>query len=144
PELQACGLTQALLLLAEGFEERSGIPVHLVMDKSLGRFRDDVELTLFRMVQEGLTNVLRHSNSSSVEVSLNQTEGQLLIHLSDDGARTSPPNCPPEGTNGVGLSGMRERVQQLGGSFQVHHQSHGTSLWAAVPSIERYQPVCVS
>lgn len=143
PELQPGGLTQALPLLAEGFEERSGIPVELTVDRGLGRFRQDVELTLFRMVQEGLTNVLRHSNSSRVQVSLNRSEGQLLLHLSDDGARPSSPDCPPDGIQGVGLRGMQERAQQLGGTFHVHHQSHGTSLWAAVPAIEGSSSLCV-
>src|SRR6202048_3848451 len=79
------GLTRALSWLAEGFEQRSGIRVALELSAELGRFRDEVEIVIFRIVQEGLANVLRHSGSSTVRISLRRRDGWLKLEISDEG-----------------------------------------------------------
>jgi two-component system, NarL family, sensor kinase len=135
PLLGEGGLTRALSWLAEGFEQRSGIRVALELSAELGRFRDEVEIVIFRIVQEGLANVLRHSGSPTVRISLRRRDGWLKLEISDEGkgharevlmrARNS--------ASGVGISGMRERVEQLGGCFNVDCNGEGTTVMAMIP-----------
>jgi two-component system NarL family sensor kinase len=135
PLLGEEGLTTALDWLAKGFEERSGIQVALDVTPGLTRFRDEVEITVFRIVQEALTNVLRHSGSTTVRVSLYSHDRWLKLQISDHGeGRTRElmgQAC--DGISGVGIRGMRERVEQLGGYFEVGCEDQGTTVAATVP-----------
>jgi signal transduction histidine kinase len=83
--LGEAGLTQAVPWLAEGFEQRSGIRVTLDVSSDLGRCRDEVEIAVFRIVQEGLANVLRHSGSPVAKISLHRKASWLELAVSDRG-----------------------------------------------------------
>jgi signal transduction histidine kinase len=135
PLLGAAGLTQAVPWLAEGFEQRSGIRVTLDMSPDLGRCRDEVEIAVFRIVQEGLANVLRHSGSPVAKISLHRKAGWVELAVSDRGkghAREALMQARDR-RNGIGISGMRERVEQLGGCFQIDCSDDGTIVKATIP-----------
>jgi two-component system NarL family sensor kinase len=135
PLLGDSGLTVAIPWLAEGFEQRSGIRVMLEMGPELGRYRDEIEIAIFRIVQEGLANVLRHSGSPVVKISLRQRESWLELAIGDQGkghAREALLQAR-ERRNGVGTSGMRERVEQLGGYLQIDCTEKGTTVKATIP-----------
>jgi two-component system NarL family sensor kinase len=119
----------------EGFEQRSGIRVALEMDADLGRFRDGVEVALFRVVQEGLTNVLRHSGNATVRIALCRQAGWLFLEVTDEG-RGSEREVLMEAheiKSGVGVTGMRERVRELGGSLRIHRSAMGTTVMVTIP-----------
>ena len=135
PLLGEAGLAQAVPWLAEGFEQRSGIRVTLDMSPDLGRFRDEVEIAVFRIVQEGLANVLRHSRSPVAKISLYRKAGWLELAVSDQGkghAREALMQARDR-RNGIGISGMRERVEQLGGCFWIDCNEEGTTVKATIP-----------
>jgi two-component system NarL family sensor kinase len=138
PLLGEGGLTRALPWLVEGFEQRSGIRVGLEMDADLGRFRDGIEVALFRVVQEGLTNVLRHSGSSAVRIALHRNDGWLHLEVSDEGKGCDREVLSEthEARSGVGVTGMRERVEQLGGMLRIHRNATGMTVMVTVPAGE--------
>ena len=135
PLLGEAGLTRALPWLAEGFEQRSGVRVALKMSSDLGRFCDGVEIAVFRIVQEGLANVLRHSDSPVVRIALERLEGWLKLEVSDEGKGHSREVLlqARDSKSGVGISGMRERVEQLGGCLRIDCNSEGTTVMATIP-----------
>ena len=136
PLLDEIGLEAAVRDLIEGFGQRSNIDVSL--DVSLGpdRLAPDLELAIFRISQECLTNIHRHSGSKTARIRLDQNDGCVLCEISDDGQ-----GIPSEkqvalnsrGSVGVGLRGMRERVSQLGGVLQIHSSGKGTTVEATLP-----------
>lgn len=135
PLLGETGLTLAIPWMVEGFEKRSGIRVKLEMEADLGRFSDEVEVTIYRILQEGLANVLRHSGSPEVYVSLDCKELWLRLLMRDHGRSPAREGCE-DGLSrgyGVGLSGMRERLERLRGSLSIDVNEAGTILVAAVP-----------
>ncbi len=119
------------------FAKRSGIEVKLDLPDRIDRLPELTEIALFRIVQESLTNVHRHSGSSSVEIGLNVTENNALLSVRDFGRgmpARSRPGFDLNGSHvGVGLSGMRERVTDLGGSFVIASDSHGTAIIVSLP-----------
>jgi signal transduction histidine kinase len=128
-------LTQAVPWLAEGFEQRSGIRVTVDMSPDLGRCRDEVEIAVFRIVQEGLANVLRHSGSTVAKISLRRKARWLELAVSDRGkshARESLMQARDR-RDGIGINGMRERVEQLGGYFRIDCNEEGTTVTASIP-----------
>jgi signal transduction histidine kinase len=130
------GLTQAVPWLAEGFQQRSGITVTLEISPELGRYRDEIEIAIFRIVQESLANVLRHSGSPVAKISLQRRANWLELAISDQG--TGPAREALMQTrdkkNGVGISGMHERVEQLGGHLQIDSNEQGTTVKATIPT----------
>lgn len=135
PLLGEAGLTQAVPWLAQGFEQRSGIRVTLEISADLGRFRDEVEIAVFRIVQEGLANVLRHSGSSVAKISLHRNAGWLELTVNDRG-KGHAREALLQGRDkwdGVGISGMRERVEQLGGCLLIECSEEGTTVKATIP-----------
>jgi PAS domain S-box-containing protein len=136
PLLDEVGLASALKLYVEGFSERSRIVVELDISGKLGRMEDDREIAIFRIVQECLTNVHRHSGSRTVAVRLARTDDRVRIEVKDDGK-----GIPLEkqlalssaGQLGVGFRGMRERISQLGGALEVESDDHGTLVRATLP-----------
>jgi two-component system, NarL family, sensor kinase len=132
PLLNDAGLAGALAGLAEGFEQRSGIHVDLILPNELGRFSNELEVALFRIVQEGLANVRKHSESQGVRISLEQQSTWLKLTLVDEGR-----SIGEHGTRrntGTGINGMRERLEQLGGLLTVHCASGGTTITADLPT----------
>jgi two-component system NarL family sensor kinase len=121
--------------LAEGFEQRSGIRVTLDMSPDLSRCCDEVEIAVFRIVQEGLANVLRHSGSPVAKISLHRKARWLKLAMSDQGkghAHETLMQARDRGS-GIGISGMRERVEQLGGCFWIDSNEEGTTVKATLP-----------
>ncbi len=136
PLLDEAGLKSALTWYAEGFEERSGIKVHLEMPSGFERQPCDLETAVFRIVQECLTNVHRHSESPTADIRICQFAGGLALEVKDAGqgipaetlARISSVGLP-----GVGLRGMRERAIALGGGFEVFSEGKGTTIKVFIP-----------
>ena len=135
PQLREAGLGLAVRWLAEGFEQRSGIRVTVEIAPDLARFPEDVEGALFRIVQEGLANVLRHSGNPLVRISLEHRSQWLSLRIADEGSTSSASTAVRAG---VGISGMRERVEELGGFLRIDRQGGGTAVLADVPAVQNH------
>ena len=144
PMIDDVGLASAARWFVDGIAQRSGIQVTLDATNDLARLPGDVELVLFRILQEGLTNVHRHSGASAAEVLIRQEARQVILEVKDNGRGISPEvlsRFDQTGAGmGVGLSGMRERVLELGGQLKVKADSQGTSLKITIP----LTPECVA
>jgi PAS domain S-box-containing protein len=139
PLLEELGLTGVLPWYISGFAERSRIKVALDIPKEMGRLPRELELGLFRILQECLTNVHRHSNSSTASVSLSFANKQVRLKIEDQGkgmAATKTESGEEGRTQGVGLSGIRERVTNLGGHMQIRSGEWGTAVEVVFPSAE--------
>jgi PAS domain S-box-containing protein len=137
PLLEEVGLGSALQWFVDGYTQRTAIDVDLEIPPQLGRLPGDVELALYRVVQEGLTNIHLHSGSKKAQVCLQCRPDQVLLTVADEG-RGLPPGVLERGgwrgaKLGVGISGMRERIRQLGGEFEIISGSNGTTLNVKVP-----------
>jgi signal transduction histidine kinase len=135
PLLDESGLASALRWYANGFAARSGIAVHLELDEPPARPDPAVELALFRVVQEALTNVYRHSGSARAVVRLAYGGERLVVEVEDGGRGWAPPpgGQTPE-QHGVGIASMRERVRGLGGTLECRSRpGSGTLVRASVP-----------
>ena len=136
PLLEEVGLESALRYFIEGFAQRSKIDVNFVISSHLDRFSRDHELALFRIVQECLTNIHRHSGSKTAKIRLEQRNGCIQCEISDEGKgipQEQQSALSSSATVGVGLRGMRERVRQLGGLLQIHSNGKGTTVTVALP-----------
>ena len=137
PMLDELGLEYVLPWYAEGFSNRSGIAVSLNIQPDFGRVPQELELTLFRIVQEALTNVHRHSGSRTAEIVLFRDSDYATLEISDQGCGIPMGVLKPtKGTMcqlGVGVAGMRERVHQLSGLIDITGTSHGTVIRAVLP-----------
>ena len=136
PMLDEAGLTSALRWYARGFSDRSGISVQVDIPKNFGRLGREIETALFRLVQEGLTNVHRYSGSRTANVRLAWKQGAVCAEVSDAGCGLPLPSRRGSAleSSGVGLAGMRERVAQLNGTFEIESApGRGTRIRAIVP-----------
>ena len=138
PMLDEAGLRSAVHWYAKGFTERSGIPIQVVISEGFGRYGQEVETTLFRIVQEALTNIHRYSGSRTATIRLIAEDGLIHAIIEDDGCGL-PPLGPAHGRDlpfGVGIVGMRERVKQLNGTFEIYSApGRGTAIRATLPLI---------
>ena len=137
PLLDEVGLISALNEYVNGFGERSNIRVSLDLPSDLERLPRDVELSIFRIVQECLTNVHRHSGSATATVHLSHKPGEIQLHVSDQGRginREIQDKFLAGKSSGVGLRGMRERIKQLGGGMQIQSSGNGTSVIVVLPT----------
>ena len=136
PLLDEAGFESAARWYVDGFARRSGIQAKLNCPEKMVRLPRGVELALFRLLQEGLTNVHRHSGSPTVEVDL-EVEVEMVTLAVRDTGRGIPEEMLEHfretGAAGIGLAGMRERVADLGGDFQVRSDREGTVLMATIP-----------
>jgi PAS domain S-box-containing protein len=136
PLLDEVGLSSALRSFLEGFTDRSKIKVDFEIPHDFGRLPQDVETAVFRVVQECLTNVHRHSGSPVAKICLARSNGHVRVEVADQGK-----GIPPEkkaamnsaGMPGVGIRGMRERLRQLGGTLQITSNGVGTVVVAELP-----------
>ena len=137
PLLDECGLASAVHWYAEGFQKRSGIKLEVAIDADLPRLSIDAETTLFRVVQESLTNVHRYSGSSAAEIRISKDAGEVQLEIIDygHGIKTGAARAKMDGPAppGAGIPGMRERLHQLGGSLGVDFGTNGTRVMAALP-----------
>lgn len=139
PLLDEVGLASALRWYIDGFSKRSKISVQLEIDGDFGRLPNDMEIAIFRMVQECLTNVHRHSNSSTGAVRLERDAERVTVEIKDAGKGIPPEKqkaLSASQQGGVGFRGMRERIQQLGGRLEIQSDQQGTIVRAAMP-VER-------
>jgi PAS domain S-box-containing protein len=136
PLLDEVGLSSALRLFLEGFEERSKIKVALEIPNSFERLPQELETAIFRIVQECLTNIHRHSGSRVAAIRVAREGNEVRLEVRDQGKGI------PSGSNsasqahrkmGVGIQGMRERITQLGGRFEIRSGKKGTTVVASVP-----------
>jgi PAS domain S-box-containing protein len=137
PMLDASGLEDAIRHFADGFGRRTGIEVDLEISPQFGRLPEDLELGLFRVVQESLTNIQRHSGSFTAKLQLNRNPGKILLEVSDTGRGIFAGEPEHEGrfplSKGVGIPSMEERVKQIGGRLEIKSSSNGTIVRVAVP-----------
>jgi signal transduction histidine kinase len=137
PLLDDAGFNSAARWYLEGFAQRSGIEVKIDLHEDVGRLPRPVELGLFRVLQESLTNIHRHSGSSAAEVKLDLMPDRVTLSVRDYGkgiAREVLSGFEAKGTNfGVGLAGMRERMQDLGGELGIERSESGTLISATIP-----------
>jgi signal transduction histidine kinase len=137
PLLDEVGFASAARWYTDEFAKRSGIKVKLDLPEGVDRLPELVRIALFRILQESLTNVHRHSGSSAVEISLKASEHQAEFMVRDFGRGMPAEFIQGSQTNGdhfgVGLSGMRERVNDLGGNFEIRSGKDGTAITLSIP-----------
>ena len=146
PLLDECGLASAVHWYAEGFEKRSGIKLEVSIGEDIPRLPIDAETTLFRVVQESLTNVHRYSGSASAKIKVSKDAGEVRLEIIDygHGTKTGTARARLDGSAplGVGIPGMRERLHQLGGELIVDFASTGTRVTATLPVKKAGQADC--
>ena len=147
PLLDEAGFSSAAKWYLDGFAQRSGIAVKADLPNDLGRLPKPVELGLFRVLQESLTNIHRHSGSSRAEIALKLFPDKVVLAVRDFGHGIPPErlkNFEAVGTNfGVGLAGMRERLRELGGQLEIR-SAHGTIISVTMPLRESAKAVDAS
>lgn len=135
PMLDEVGLHSALRWYVDGFAKRSGIETSLEFQPGVfPRLAPEVEKAIFRIIQEALTNVLRHSKARKAWISVSKRDGQVVCSVRDDGAGISAEIAEfRPGSIGVGISGMRQRVKELSGDLRLTNASPGTIVHFALP-----------
>jgi PAS domain S-box-containing protein len=139
PMLDEVGLLPAVRWYATGFAQRSGIHVELDLPDNIRRLPTDLETAVFRVVQEGLTNVHRHSGSATAMIRLRVNPEGIHLQVIDNGCGIPPQKLTfheDSRTIGVGLLGMRERLLQLGGQLEITSDSRGTTVDVMIPVSE--------
>jgi PAS domain S-box-containing protein len=134
--LDEAGLVPALRVFANGFAERSGIPVKVKIKRGFGSLPAEMEIAVFRVAQEALTNIHRHSKSRVAKIILERVDGKARLTIEDRGVGI-PPASAATGWNppmGIGIAGMRERVTHLGGVFNILSEpGRGTTISVELP-----------
>ncbi|MGB6977882.1 MAG: ATP-binding protein, partial [Candidatus Acidiferrales bacterium] len=139
PMLEEMGLKSAISWYLDGFGKRSEIKTTFESSPDFGRLPPDIELAFFRVLQESLTNVHRHSGSQTATVRLSRDEEAVVLEVADQGKGSQQENSPEEAARdwtesfGVGLRGMSERVRQMGGKLELSSGRNGTTVKAIVP-----------
>ncbi len=139
PLLDEVGLASAVRWYVEGFSQRSKIEINLDLPDDFGRLPRESETAIFRVVQECLTNIHRHSGSSTAKIRLRRRDGQVLVEVEDKGKGIPPEKLDEmasSGAPGVGIRGMRERLRQLGGTVEINANGAGTVVVARLPDTE--------
>jgi signal transduction histidine kinase len=141
PMLEEEGLEDAIRLFVEGFTKRSAIQVELEVSPELGRLGPDAELTLFRVVQESLNNIQRHSGSPRAKIQLARNPQEITLEVSDAGSGISEKQAMRDGEIpfklGVGIPSMHERVKLVGGQLTIDSGSSGTIVRVTIRINER-------
>ena len=140
PLLDEAGFRSAARCFVEGFSSRSKVKVRLDLPEDFPRLPSAIELGLFRALQESLTNVHRYSGASEVDISVGADAEEVSLIVRDNG-RGIPPQITRKFRDhgsgvGIGLSGMRERMTELGGHLELSSDAHGTVVCARVPVSE--------
>jgi len=134
PLLDVAGLASALRWYADGFSERSKIKVDVDIPNDFGRIPGGLEIAIFRIIQECLTNIHRHSGSMTATIRIyRQDESGLIVEVQDGGkgiSREKQLELLAAGRSGVGFGGMRERLRQLGGNLEIQSDGNGTIVRA--------------
>jgi signal transduction histidine kinase len=135
PLLDEIGVPAVLKWYVEGLAQRSGLNISLKLPRDLERFSRDAELVVFRVVQECLTNIHRHSGSKTAAIKLALSDGVVSVEVKDSGKGISVEKLTEIETSasGVGIRGMRERVRQLGGQILIRSDTSGTTVSVRLP-----------
>jgi signal transduction histidine kinase len=137
PLLEELGFASAARWFVEGYSQRSSVKVNLEMPADLDRVSQEIELTLFRCLQEALTNIHRHSGSASADIRVEKNAGQILLTVRDFGKGISEERLEKfrrtSSGVGVGLAGMRERVRHLNGNLDIESDREGTVVQVSIP-----------
>jgi len=140
PLLDEDGLGSALAWYVKGFTERSGIKTDLKVSSNFGRLSQEVETTLFRVVQESLSNVHRHSKSPTASIRLSRRATGVKLEITDKGqglpTQALHSGIQNSGQLGVGIMGMSERAKQLGGRLEIDSSRRGTTVRVVIPNPE--------
>jgi PAS domain S-box-containing protein len=135
PLLDETGISSALSWYVQGLAERSRLEIDLQVPKNFGRLPSEMELVIFRLVQECLTNIHRHSGSKSALIRIERQENTIHVRVEDQGRGMSPERLAAiqsQGT-GVGIRGMRERVRHFRGNLIIESNGSGTKVYATLP-----------
>jgi len=138
PLLDEVGLRSALQVYLEGFMERSKIKVEFESPDDFGRLSQEMETTIFRIVQECLTNIHRHSGSPIAKIRVVRRDNQVRVEVEDKGKGIPPGKQKAMDTGGrlgVGIRGMQERIRQLGGSLEIRSNGEGTTVVSKLPIV---------
>ncbi len=135
PLLDESGLASALALYVQGIQERTGLAIDLQVSNDFGRVSKEIDLVVFRIAQECLTNIHRHSQSESASVQLRRDDRLLTLLVQDSGKGISAEKLAQiqAGGSGVGIRGMRERVRHFSGNISVESDSSGTRVQVTMP-----------
>lgn len=135
PLLDEAGLYSALTWYVHGLVERSSLGIELDIAPEFGRLPSDMELLVFRLVQEGLTNIHRHSGSETAKIRIVREEERIVVAIQDRGQGMSPQRLAEiqSGGSGVGIRGMRERLSQFKGELKIESGSTGTRILVSIP-----------
>jgi PAS domain S-box-containing protein len=135
PLLDENGLSQAIHWYMQGLKERTDLEIELSVPEDFGRLPADLELTIFRIVQEGLTNIHRHSGSKTATLRLSRSADSVLLRIEDHGKGISPEKLAAlrAQRTGVGITGMRERVRHLKGVMDIESNGTGAIISVTFP-----------
>ena len=128
PRLDETGLAGVLAEYAAGFNNRADTRIRVEVAPDFGRLREDMEIALFRIVQEAVSNVLRHAQSDTATIRLAREGDGVVLEIEDYGR-----GMGAAGARGVGIAGMRERLQHLGGRLEIESDASGTIVRATLP-----------
>ncbi len=144
PLLDEVGLPSAVKWYVEGVARRSGFQVEMEFAEDVRRLPRLVEIALFRIIQEALTNIHRHAETDRAVIKIARSQNNIVLEVRDFGKGMSPSDLQNirqnSGPTGVGLAGMRERITQLGGRLEIASNRQGTSLTVLVPVPEPSEP----
>ena len=145
PLLDESGIAPALRWYVDGLMKRTSLTIDLKIPDEFGRMTQEIELAIFRIVQESLTNVLRHSGSESAEIRLTQNEGRVTVEIQDRGKGIPAEQLAAiqERGSGVGLRGMRDRVRHFHGEMKLASTESGTTVSITLPTQNAPLPVAV-
>jgi PAS domain S-box-containing protein len=135
PLLDEAGLGSALQWYVEGFAERSKIKVELDVPADFGRLPSDTEIAIFRIIQQCLTNIHRHSESATAAIRIHRQADHLVVQVKDSGKgipKERLRELTESARTGVGFAGMRERLRQLDGTLQIESEGNGTLVRATL------------
>ncbi len=135
PLLDESGLASALAWYTQGLSERSGLKIDLSIPQDFGRLPRELEMVVFRLVQESLTNIHRHSGANRAFIRIGRVNGSLSVAIEDDGKGMPPEKLSDiqSGGFGVGIRGMRERVRQFQGDLSLESDPSGTKVLVSIP-----------
>jgi two-component system, NarL family, sensor kinase len=135
PLLDESGLYSAISWYLQGLRERSGLEVSFEISEQFGRLPSEVELVIFRLVQESLTNIHRHAESKTASIRIDRESNQITLDVRDQGRGMSSERMAEiqSGRSGVGIRGMRERLRQFEGTMDIESDSSGTRICATIP-----------
>jgi len=138
PLLDESGLSGALLWYIQGLKDRSDLDINLTIRRDFGRLAQEMELAIFRIVQECLTNIRRHSGSKVAAIRVLRDDENVFLEVQDEGRGISAAKLAEiqsRGT-GVGIRGMRERALQFGGQIKIQSEGRGTTILITLPLVK--------